>query len=275
MKNNNQHMRWGLLILVLLQHLSVFSKGKTDLQPLFNHDLKKALTCEVGIGGSASFVQGKMIKSFKDNYDVSSGDLTVKTKTPPLFFGTAGAYVVFRPFEDSLFSSFAVSLGLEYYKRGFTEKYTAEYHYASKDMMDKTIYREKYSLNMIGLPLSIRYGKRSYLEVGLMFNHLLKANKTSRILHTQSGADALDDGFSVRDKDKFSLRDAGIRSTSMNLRIGGGVALNSKLSLKANWMMISRNFSLQENFHNHIFQLQLNMKLNTDRLIQSFTQKQS
>lgn len=234
---------------------------KISFHPKFNKNVKSCLTYELGLGATASLVSGKRVKNFKDTYEAESENTTVKANVAPLFFGSIGTYAVYRPFTDDFFSKFAASIGFEYYKRGFTERYNLEYNQSGVDVKSKTLYRERYAMNMFALPISFRYGKRTFAELGFVVNNLLSVNKFQKLHQEQTGSGALDGGFDIKDKEAYSLSKTDFKTRSVNVRLGAGIPFSKKSTLRADVMYINKTFLLGNDLRNYVFRLQLNFNI--------------
>lgn len=258
---------WALvLILGFTPWLSQAGKRNTSHQkisfhPKFNKNVKSCLSYELGLGATASLVSGKRVKNFKDTYEAESENTTVKANVAPLFFGSIGTYAVYRPFTDDFFSKFAASIGFEYYKRGFTERYNLEYNQSGIDVKSKTLYRERYAMNMLAVPISFRYGKRTFAELGFVVNNLISANKFQKLHQEQTGSAALDGGFDIKDKEAYSLSKTDFKTRSVNIRLGAGIPFSKKSTLRADVMYINKTFLLGNDLRNYVFRLQLNFNI--------------
>lgn len=228
----------------------------------FQNNLNEALTFELGLGATASFVGGRRIQEFEKLYELRNANQEVSTQTSPLFFGKVGVYASYRPIKNTELAKLAIGIGLEYFKRGFTQKYTLQNSYTGYDIKETTHYQERYNLNMLSIPLRIRYGQKAFVQMGLSYNKLLYANKKTKLNQTQEGSAAFNGGFDITEKDKFNLKNAGIRNTSINFNLGLGLHLNKRTSMQVGAMKIGKNFSTGYDFKNYILHLQINKQLN-------------
>jgi hypothetical protein len=234
-----------------------FTRSSEDL----SDSLFGSIRYEAGLAATASLANGPMISEFKSKYQQNSPEVAATAKSTPLYFAGFFANAVYRPFQNEPLSKLAVVAGLQYYKRGFTMLYEQDYSHKDKSITDLTNYRETFKFNQIGIPISVRYGKKYFAEMGVCYNVLFGSSKIASIVHEQTGNDAYKGGFTISDRERFVVSSDLIDRRSTNFILGLGAQLNSLTNVKLEFMRIGKTFLVGSDFNNTIIQFKISKRI--------------
>lgn len=248
-------------------------KGMFDELEVFKHNLD----IFAGPGhhsGSGPYLDQLVteLRSGQTNFGV-----TTVNSNANFFIMTGGVQYRFCPghkargFENLL----SYAIGLSYLRRGFEYDFEKRSSKTSLEFTDNLIVTNKIRANYLAIPLSIRLGRRIYLEAGTTVDVLIKGSSTSK-LERNSGLTSNtgnDDGY----LSTFGINDrvSGLRQVVPFARLGmtlsGGFYFDENIGLRfcAN---INNGFFKPEtnpensNFGSTMFSIQLTGCLNTNKL---------
>jgi hypothetical protein len=195
-----------------------------------NKDFKTALKIEAFLGLSASLASGGFIDYQKTFHNAFEAGTEFKGNIQPVFMATFGAQARYMPFSSGVFRNAGVSFGLHYLQKGFANLFEID-HQAAEGYSDITTYKEIYRHRYLAAPLQIRWGGKWFATIGASFNRHINSTKTQRLDRKQSGAGAINGGFSTRTKDEKAIEKSMIKKSNTDLIIGGGCPLNDRITI--------------------------------------------
>lgn len=252
---------WVAMTGTLVVQAQNSSAGSADAQAAkqtvsfeFNTDWKEALKFEAFIGFSASFGHGSYIDYQKSFHGVSEAESVINGSIQPILFGTVGVQARYQLFKEGGLSPLQFSLGLQYHQKGFKNTFESAYT-SPNNYTDNTKYDETYKLNYISIPIQARWGDKYFGALGFSLDYYVSGTKAQNLTREQSGAGAINGGFSSESNQKSKLLADEIRGSTTGFVLGGGIQFaKSALALQANFS--GKTFkTLPDNFSNITLQL--------------------
>jgi len=224
-----------------------------------NLKLHDKFIADAYLGFTGSFAQGDFIDYHKSFYDVTAPDTKVSGKIKPLYFLSFGTNLYFAPFykEKGALSKLGINLGLGYVKRGFKSINSSEYQPSTQDLIDKTVYSEQYRLNYLTGQLSIRYGKKVFAEIGLIYDNLLGSTRKVVLEHEVSGSDAYNGGFKSKTSEINSLDKSIMNKSGTGYIISFGWQFSHLAYMRLSYNNSGKVFNEGANFKTRTLQFQL------------------
>jgi hypothetical protein len=209
-----------------------FAKNRQLARSLdWQTDWKGALRIEPFLGATATLSRGTLIDYQKSFHDVAEDGTTFKGAIQPLIWGTAGFQMRYAPFtEGGVLDKLSLSLGVQYLQKGFINQFKMT-HEAPENFTDVTDYREAYRHDYWSIPFQARWGKKWFATIGVAFNQHWKSTKVQKLSREQSGANAVNGGFSTRLNDRKGILETNVNKSPTDFTLGGGVQLNDRTAL--------------------------------------------
>lgn len=195
------------------------------------------LRLEPFLGASACMATGDFIDYQKSFHSVSEAGTTFKGGIRPLVMGTGGVQVRYLPFGESTgdLSKLSLSLGIQYLQKGFVNQFkmTHDSPLGYNDVMD---YREVYRHHYLSFPLQLRWGETWFGLLGLSFSSHFSSQRDQVLKREQSGAAAVNGGFSNDSKEVEGLPKEAFLGSQRDFILGGGYQFGERagLMLRAN-----------------------------------------
>lgn len=256
-------------IISLISFNSFSQEGKFSL----NKDWRTAASAEVYAGASFSFAFGKYIKYQKTFHDVTNSNTDIKGNINPIIFFCAGTGLRYKPFNNGILTNLSVALGFGYLKRGFTNKYVTEYSDPTNDITDVTTFKERYSLHVLSTPLSFRWGKKWFAEIGFSYDRIFLAERKQIILHEVTGSDAYLGGFDTKASEKEKISKSLINRGTIGVSFGGGMNFSDKYAIRLTMHLSGKTFNSGDDFMS--FTPQLQMVVPVTSLFKKFIEKKA
>lgn len=192
-----------------------------------NSDILKTIQPKIGLGFSANFSRGSYINYHKSFHKVTEDNSIIEGKINPNLFCNLTVELELQPFEGQYFKNIRLRPGIHYYQRGFKNIFKSK-HSSPLNFEDITHYSETYKLNYIGINLRASYSlSRWYLSAGISRDIFINGTKSESIYREQSGPEAIEGGFSLKDKQKYKIPKESIKNNT-NLLLGIGLTINEQ-----------------------------------------------
>ena len=167
------------------------------------------------------------------------------------------------------------ALGVSYLRRGFEYDFEKKGSKNSAEITDNLIVSNKIRANYLAIPLSVRLGRRIFIEAGTTIDVLIKGSSISKLERNSGLTSISDDNSSYLPTFGINDRVAGLRQVVPFARLGmilsGGFYFDENIGIRfcAN---INNGFFKQNtnpdntNFGSTTFSIQLTGCLNTNKL---------
>jgi hypothetical protein len=240
------------------------SFGYSSLDPF--GDYKEKLTFNLKIGATASFAHGELIDDTKAIYALITEDnAKISGSVTPLIFPTVGLNVRYQPFlynDESKLWMLHLSLGIEYFRRGFNSSYITDYTFNNKTINDKISYKQSLAFDAITVPLMVRYGDKYFVELGVCFTAAQGASKRQIVDHTQGGTEAFKGGFDVNSKELTKLSKTMVLASSTDPRIAVGFQTRGRFGMEIGATYFTKTLLTGSDFKNILTHCKMTFKLN-------------
>lgn len=223
--------------------------------------LKPKVSADLIIGPTISFSYGEFIDEQRTFSEVSYPDAEIHGSIRPRMFFSLGGQARLSLFEEGLLSKFSASLGLFYYQRGFSHRYSFDYKRQGLDITDQMNYTERYQLNHLGLPMLLRYEDKWMVELGLIFSTTNSGKRVKKLTRSMDGDDALDGGFSTNTVDRFIIEKDQLAGSTTSIMFNVGRKFNDRFSLRLTNHFNGKSLINSTDFKSYNLQLHLIVNL--------------
>jgi len=220
------------------------------------------LTTEIMVGPTVSLAYGDYATYQKSFGNVSYPDAKINSRLLPRIFGSVGGQVRLNFPTQPIIKNFDFSVGIYYYRRGFSNNYKSKFSAEGFTLNDKTTFKEQYNLNYIAIPFKVRYNTNKWFyEMGFSIDQLVFARQKHILKRSTTGSDAYDGGYRKTERTTSAFADFLLKNRVRGYDLAIGNSLSEKLDFRLNFHFARSPFDTVEQLKNLVTHFELLFKL--------------
>lgn len=247
-------------------------KGIFSELEVFRHNLDMFLGPSLHIGNGSYFdeLQNEISRT---TVNFKPGSATVNKM---FITGTLGIQYrnMIKPDGDGIIGLISLAGGLAFQQRGYEYKYEISYKKQSDTLSDFFNFSENCRANYLSVPLSVRIGRRAFIDAGLNLDFLISGNSEVDLersagytgdVSKNPGYQSFFGGY----KGEFNIQNV-LPVVTLGYSVFGGINFNENFGMRMGVNMNNSFFKensnpANSNFSSMIFTIQLIGSINTNR----------